>query len=698
MNNRLLLFLKSQFLLLIVMGAVHFVYAQQDPINLEDGFPLLEQGEYHKAKSHFQQYLAYHPQNKTAQICYGRAVGLGGEPQIALGHFKQMDTQFPQDMEVGLNLAEAYLWNSQYEKAKTLYQKLLAKEPKNFAANLGYANSLSNLKEHTQAYQAIKSTRSIDPENQSAKISNKYINLGYASYLAFQQYQYDSAFHYLEEVLELFAGDHEAQMLKASIYNSMGSYDQALKLYEGLNKQKVYAFMGQSVSAHMLKKNKSALQHALKAYQLTLTPEDSIYWKPATQNLIMAYLWNKEFKEAHQYLDLLKDRYPDDPGALLSEAQYYTYQADIDQAIPLIEQHLALLPQSFAGNLSMADAHHGLGLDKLAYQWGYQTLDFHPGQPDALKFIEKLNSQHAPYMDAEFSYQEDSDNSYTKSYGINGKANLSPQLSIAVGFRQDFAGKKELDEETEAQYLDIKTRAQLSKLLAVNLQLGRVKVDLPELLDYAGTVGQLSGELRLSKLQKLEIGVKRELQSFNQALLEQQIFMDHVFLRNNMYWPKSGWGWYTEAFKTWQSDDNQRNLVFTSFYKNILSRPKLKTGVNLLHLGFQEQFPELYYSPESVTSLEGFAEVIQGDLQDNKWQLVALLAAGYQFGDDKQPIFRTQASISRKFGQRLKVKLFGQYSTITAVVSNGFSFYKAGINISYKLSPQPIFELATPNN
>lgn len=57
---------------------------------MDSGFKMLETGDFAAAEVFFKQYLEGHPDNKTAKLCYGRAVGLNGEPLEANGMFKDL--------------------------------------------------------------------------------------------------------------------------------------------------------------------------------------------------------------------------------------------------------------------------------------------------------------------------------------------------------------------------------------------------------------------------------------------------------------------------------------------------------------------------------------------------------------------------------------------------------------------------------
>ena len=157
---------------------------------MQQGFQNLEKGEFEKAEKFFAQILLDYPENKTARLCYARAVGLHNDPTKAKDLFSDLLTDYPEDLEVKLNYAESLLWNKEYEAAETYYEKLVSENPENFGALLGYANTLSNLKDYQPALEIVNSALAVSPQNPNAMISRKYIRLGYANqYLQERQYQ-----------------------------------------------------------------------------------------------------------------------------------------------------------------------------------------------------------------------------------------------------------------------------------------------------------------------------------------------------------------------------------------------------------------------------------------------------------------------------------------------------------------------------
>jgi len=190
------------------------IVAQED---MQPGFVLLEKGDFQEAKLFFGNYLQQSPTNKTAQICYGRAVGLSGEPKKAMQLFSDLLKSYPTDVEVQLNFNESFLWDKQYAIAKPLYAKLVAVYPENFGAVLGYANTLSNLKEYKAALKWINKALELQPGNTSAEISKKYIKLGYANSQLKDQ-KYGLAEKTLNEIFEIFPNDKITLLNMANLF------------------------------------------------------------------------------------------------------------------------------------------------------------------------------------------------------------------------------------------------------------------------------------------------------------------------------------------------------------------------------------------------------------------------------------------------------------------------------------------------
>ena len=203
--------------------------------NMKDGFNYLETGKYEKAESFFDTILNEYPENKTARICYGRAVGLNGDSEKANVLFTELLRVYSKDFEVKLNYGESLLWNNKFLEAKVYYIGLVAERPKSFPALLGYANTLSNLKEYESALEYVNKALEVLPGNPNALNSKKYIYLGYA-YQYQQSQDYDKAEQLLTTNLTLFDNDKETLLNLANLYLISNQLENAQTVFIRLSK------------------------------------------------------------------------------------------------------------------------------------------------------------------------------------------------------------------------------------------------------------------------------------------------------------------------------------------------------------------------------------------------------------------------------------------------------------------------------
>lgn len=104
-----------------------------------------------------------------------------------------------------------------------------------------------------------------------------------------------------------------------------------------------------------------------------------------------------------------------------------------------------------------------------------------------------------------------------------------------------------------------------------------------------------------------------------------------------------GLGWYFQFQTSSLSDENQRNLLYSSLYYQLLK--KLKLGINYQYISFQEQRPKLYFSPGQYQSAEIFLNLVQSD-NEQRFQYDLTAALGYQFIEEqaRQGTYRFQAN------------------------------------------------------
>ncbi|CAL2078799.1 Tetratricopeptide repeat-containing protein [Tenacibaculum sp. 190524A02b] len=176
---------------------------------MNKGFIYLEKGDFAKAELFFEDFLEKHPKNKTAKLCYGRALGLNGNPSKAKLIFDELLSTEPKNLEFNINAAECLLWNKEFDLALEKYIFLQKNYPENPIIELGLANTYSNLKKYHKAIQHYQ--KSIKLNN---KILGIYIGLAY-TYQANNQDKF--ALYTIEEALKLNSNNKQLISLKNTI-------------------------------------------------------------------------------------------------------------------------------------------------------------------------------------------------------------------------------------------------------------------------------------------------------------------------------------------------------------------------------------------------------------------------------------------------------------------------------------------------
>lgn len=671
---------KKVLISLLLLALIPGIQAQE----MTEGFQNLEKGEFAKAEVFFNKILEDFPENKTARLCYARALGLNTDPLQAKSLFEELLIEYPNDLEVQLNFAESLLWNKDFGTAENYYFNMLKSDPGNFAILLGYANTLSNLKQYEKALETINKALSIEPDNASAKISRKYILLGYASVLTSKK-EYELALDFLNRNLEDFPNDRETLLNKANIYLIQKNAEEAIQVYSLLKENvedSITGLNGIALAHHISGNEKSALKFAKFAKEKSEKAKNDEVRYNAVERYVQALIWNSKYKKAQVLIDSLKKSHPLNNRVLALDATLGMYTADFKKSISNYSQILKNEPSSFDGNLGIANAYFAWGNVELAREAAQKTLHHYPDQPDAEGFLKKIQNESRPAVGESFSYSFDNGNNaaYTSNTQVVFPVNLKFKLNVNYAYRET-ENSVSLEKATSNQ-LQVKGSYRVLPALSVNFKGGLLKANSAQ-TNFSSFVGEISTKIKPLVRDHLEIGYRRDVQDFNADLLSRKIAGDHIFLNNN-YSTTYGLGWYLQYINTHQNDKNQRNLLFTSLYYNILKKPGLKTGLNYQFIGFKEQLPEVYFSPEKFMAAEVFLGLSsQNPRSKLNYDLTA--ATGYQFIEDlkKQSTYRLNGNIRYKIGQNLQTGIHANHSNIASATVAGFTYTEFSTIIKY---------------
>ncbi len=662
--------------------------AQED---MSKGFKLLENGNFENAESFFKGILENNPKNKTARLCYGRAVGLSGEPKKANTLFSELLKEYPGDFEVEINYNESYLWSKDYESAKPLYKKLVADYPDKFGAVLGYANTLSNLKEYKLALEWVDKAIALDPENPSALVSKKYMRLGYANAFVNKQ-QYAKGEELLKSIFKDFPEDKDALKNLANLYLITKSVDKAkntYKRYATNAKDSIIALNGIALAEHIGEQDKEALKVATIAKKEVLSINDTEITEQTYNRYIQALIWNQKYKKAKIQIDSLNTAAPNRNWVMALDATLGMYTANFKKSLKNYDSILKNDSASFDGNLGKANAL--FASDKIipAYRAAKQTLVYYKKQKDASNFIEKLDLKYTPTVEEHASYTFDNGNN--TAFSSTTSANIALSTKFITSFSYQFRTTENTVNLNKATSHVLNAGISYKLIPKTNL---KATIGINKSISTATEFSQPVVDIRLQtqpfRLQNLDLIYTREVQSFNADLIEREIVMNHYGLTYNLG-TTFNLGWYTQLMYTEQTDSNTRNLLFSSLYYNLFKKPAVKVGVNYQYLSFANQVPTIYFSPSIYQAVELFADV-RGNFTEKTSAMISA-ASGYQKveEDPMTVIFRAETALQHKFSKRLNGSVYGKYSNIASATAAGFQFTEIGIKIKWLFTKKPLF-------
>ena len=658
--------------------------------NMQEGFQYLETGKFDKAEVFFHQILADYPSNKTANLCYGRAVGLNGNAPKAVGIFTSLLQEYPKDLEIQLNYAESLLWGKQFEKAKVYYTTLVEENPTNFAALLGFANTFSNLKEYENALLYVNKALEVSVKNPNALISKKYIRLGYANEFV-QQQNYTKAISLLNENLVDFPNDKETLLNKVNIYLMTKETDNATEIYKEIAtnaKDSLLALNGLALVAHIDEKDKNALKISKTALLKSEIVKDTTLTKQTFERYTQALIWNRKFKDAEAQINELLVNYNNENWVLALRATLGMYRSDFKETIADYEQILKRDSLSFDGNLGSTNAYFANGEINKAYDGVFKTLEIFKNQKDAAGFLNKINKNYTPYVEEKLSYTFDNGDNIAYSSFTKITFPINTSLSFSANYEYRKTENTISKNEARSNNFNFEVQYQFHPKIIFNAKTGFSRAN-----SYTNKYTQLLAEayfkMKPLKLQDLEIGYKREVQNFNADLVDKEIASNNLFLNYNIS-TNFKLGWFTQYFYTSQTDKNERNLLFTSLYYNFLSKPAFKGGLNYQHITFKNQVPEAYFSPEKFNAVEVFIDISKND-KNLFYSLNA--ATGYQYIEDqpKQATYRIQAKLGYNVSERLITNIYGTQSNIASATAAGFTFTEVGFVLKWYITRQPNF-------
>ncbi len=651
--------------------------------DLQSGFKALEDGEWDKARSFFSDVLSQDPSNRTARLCYARAVGLGGSPDSALNLFEDLLKDYPGDYEIRLNRAEAMLWNQNFEGALPYYQKLITEDSSSFTATLGYANTLSSLKQYQDALQTVNKALHLDPSNANALISKKYILLGLADYYR-RNWKFSRSEMLLDSLLQIFPKDREALLSKSGLYLSENKPGKAKEVFRKLagGIDPLEGNLGLSYVSILKQKPKSALQYAEDA-KVWVNPNDTISASRLLTLQIQAHSMSGHYTTARSLLEKAAEFQPD--ASQLISGRLYSWLQDYDEAESAFLGILKEEKTAFDTYMSLAELYRATHRYDEAINNLEQALLIEPNQPDAVRSLQNIRLNDRPSLELESGYLEDSGNNSIINTDIavhfGRKGNWKPFARI----RYHRSSQEQTDLAASYTNLNIGTEYRFGPFSKVHAEVGAQPKFQAGDQDGIQITGAIRGLHQFGRHWSLELILQRIFHNYTVSLVENSLSMLDKGLNLNFSHPR-GPGLFAQLMHTNQADKNNRNLLFASAFYRIVRLPVVKFGINVLAFSYTDQVDN-YFSPSEYKLGEVFANISTIDHLRSKWRMDLLLAFGRQEIEEisRQNTRRLELTIANQLNDHIKASLSFRHSNAALFNTLGFRSNRYSLHLQYQL-------------
>lgn len=642
--------------------------------DMQPGFDLLEAGAFAKAAPFFDSIVKQFPDNKTAKICYARALGLSGSPSTALEILDALSSTNSKDYEVLINRAEALLWNTNYARAIEEYRELDSNFPNRPTIKQGLANAFTGNQQFNLALTQIDLAINLDPNNSNAQLIRKYIFIKKAAKIGNNGAQ-EEAKNILLRALEDYPKDTALLRALADLYIKTNQWEAAGDAYLQIT-DSIWSLTGLSLIAHKTNRHKQALSLAMQAKRLVNTNTAKDKLQAALTRYLQALLWNKKYNKAKEELDRWSTNTAYKLMYLELLGSYGLYTGNPKLSITAYAELLSLSPDSFGGNLGIANAYYALkNLDKAQF-YAQQTLVYYPNQKDALLLLETIKNNELPQINSAVGYTKDSDNNQAYYATITGTYWWNNRFSTALSYGYRDTKNINRQEQASINNLSIAASYRVHNRTVITTGIGIQKIEANG-NNYNNFNAQLSVKTVLFPLHNLEASLGQDIQDFNASLLQENLQLNYLSIANNVS-TNLGIGWYVKYRGTQQSDNNSSTDVFTSLYYVTGRKLLLKGGINYQYLSFKTARPALYFSPESFQAISLFAEA-SGNY--NALNFRALVAIGNQKinTDPQMSTLLAEAEVKYNINPYLNLGGYAKYTNNASQVVSGFSFTEVGI-------------------
>ncbi len=633
------------------------LYAQDFTV----GFGLLSSQKYTEARQYFQARIDSYPQNITANICYGRALGLEGSAGEALHFFDSLAIQHPLNDEIKINQAEALMWNQRYTEARDRYAQLYPKHPDKTYLQIKYAENLSKTGEHLKAMEHIDTVFHTLGDS-TASLSHKHIYLA-AAHDRSKNRDIKTANILLDHALESHPDDGDVLLAMADLALQNQHSQKAYKLYTQPSAQSADSYRsrrGAVLALYQSQRYEPALELLRDLLATKAKSEDSLLASEIYLSLGMS-------SQAQKYFQTQNKAHT--PTAI----QLLQYQANPKAALDLVPDLKTATDRSLKSHELLVHSYSKKQNDSLLSSYLAEG-----GDSTAYLYRVSIQTQQVEnYLHLGYTYGIDSDSGRSTQYETTARLRLAPRSYLIPRLSHKQTDALRGDSSSRASLFTMGYRYRPSAYFSLQADLG---LNQYSTRDEALSIYRLSAIYRPRANKYLKFEVKKELQDFNTPLLESGFYTQGASLSYNYLWHQR-LGWYSDlSLSTWNDQNTQLNF-YNSLYTLLRRKPGLKSGLNLQYMQFSDQRPLQYFSPKSFLLTELFVELHKDVSSSGRWFYHAFGSYGYQQIADEstQTAYRLDLRFGYKIWGESWVSAFIGHSNAANTTASGFAYTTAGL-------------------
>lgn len=399
-------------------------------------------------------------------------------------------------------------------------------------------------------------------------------------------------------------------------------------------------------------------------------------------NQAECYLWNNDFKNAQEKYTILVNTYPSSAIIFLGLGNTYSNLKKFKKAIDFYNRGITIKNDILGLYIGLAYTYHANNENLKALETIDLGLTIDVSNPQLNQLKNKINETYKVTIEQKNSTISDNDDNRTIQVITKIKKPINTKTTIGLVHQyRKINNDRLLSKATQNTFglfveRDITNNINLSG--GINYLLSRSDTN------YENLLYNISLKMKPRHNQSLSFNYQKEYHNFNTQLINAKIAQNHYFANYHIL-TNINIGYFTQYYFTKQSDNNQRHLWFNSIYYILKKKNIFKIGANFQSIQFKEEMPEIYFSPERFSLIEGFT-IINLFNKSKTISANSTLAYGYQFinNNDKQESFRIKLELGYQLSKKAALNVFYNHSNLASSTAAGFEFNEFGIKGNYR--------------